>query len=323
MIEVNDGIRVKDMDLWLDAARKKKLSFISHAHSDHIRNHEEIITSENTARLLLNRGIKGSIIALPFHQPMDVAGGRVTLFPSGHILGSAQIMIETKGGINIVYTGDLKVLKGETAERVEIRQCDILIIESTYGDPFYVFPEREEVISQLISFVQDSIREKCLPVIFAYPLGKAQEVTRILLNHDYTPLVHPYISAISAVYEDLGVDLSGYKTFHAERQCQPGSVLIFPRGARGELDHVEKKKTAMVTGWALDRDARYRFGVDTTIPLSDHADYAELVGYIMVARPQKVYTTHGSPKLASILSSRGIDAKHLEGAFVKGGWEDT
>lgn len=322
MIEVNNGIRVTGMDLWLDATRKKQLSFISHAHSDHIRSHEEIVASESTARLLEHRGITGKITSLPFHTPLDVVGGRITLFPSGHILGSAQIMIETQEGITIVYTGDLKILKGETAERVEIRQCDILIIESTYGDPFYVFPEREEIISQLISFVRDSIDEHCIPVIFAYSLGKAQEVMKILCNNDFIPVVHSSIAAISAVYEDLGVAIGRYRTFHPGGACQPGSVMIFPPGAKMELEPIQKK-TAMITGWALDRDARYRFGVDEAIPLSDHADYAELVGYILVAKPQKVYTTHGSPKLASILRSRGIDAQHLEGAFVKGGWEDT
>lgn len=321
MIEVSAGIRVKGMKLWLDARRRKQVSFISHAHADHIRSHGEIIASERTVRFLRHRGIRGTITPLPFHQPMAVEGGRITLFPSGHILGAAQIVIDTESGEKVVYTGDLRVVGGETAERVQIKKCDILIIEATYGDPRYVFPDRDEVIAQLISFVEGCFDSGLTPLLFAYPLGKSQEAMKILFRRGYIPLVHPSIAEIATLYEDLGVDLGGYMTFWPGEKCLPGSVLIFPPGARGEAAAVTKKRTAVLTGWALDKDTKYRLGVDEAIPLSDHADYTELVGYILASQPKKVYTTHGCPKLASILRSRGIEALHLEGAFVKGGGE--
>jgi len=315
VIEVNDGIRVKGMKLWLDARRKKHVSFVSHAHTDHIRSHDEIITSEKTVRFIRHRGIKGKITSLPYHQPMDLEGGRITIFPSGHILGAAQIMIDTDEGKKVVYTGDLRVVGGETAERIEIKRCDILIIEATYGDPRYVFPEKEEVVAHIVTFVEGCIGREFVPLFFAYPLGKAQEVIKILFDRGYIPLVHPRIAQIATLYEELGMDLGGYMTFLTGEKCPPGSVLIFPPSARNEAAAIPKKKTAMLTGWAMDSDAKYRFGVDEAIPLSDHADYTELVGYIMVAQPEKVYTTHGSPKFASILRKRGVEALHLKESF--------
>jgi len=313
VIEIDGGIKLKGMNLWLDATRKKDFAFISHAHTDHARSHSTIIASERTCAFLRQRKIRGKIISLPFDHPMEIERGSVTLFPSGHILGAAQIMIETDGGEKCVYTGDLKVTKGETAERIEVRQCDVLIIEATFGDPHFIFPDREQVIAQLIRFVEGCLGSNLTPVLFAYSLGKAQEVMRVLSSRGYTPVIHPRIAHIAALYEKLGVNLGGYTTWRLGVEDLPqDSVVILPTGARTEAAAIRQKRTAILTGWALDPRLKYRYGVDEAIPLSDHADYRQLVEYVIAAQPRKVYTVHGSPKLAPILQQKGIEARHLE-----------
>jgi len=312
VIEKDGGLRIKGVNLWLDATRKKDLAFISHAHSDHIRSHREIIASERTCVFLRHRNVKGRLIPLPFKHPMKVDGGRITLYASGHILGAAQIMIETEEGCRIVYTGDLRLAGGISAERADIPRCDILVIEATYGDPRYTFPERHEVIADMLTFVQQSHIVGRVPLFLAYPLGKAQEAMAILAAHGYVPCVHPRIAAIARLYEELGVPVGPYETWNGGGILNGRQVIILPTGARTEAASISHKRTAALTGWAVDSRMRYRYGADEAIPLSDHADFSELLAYVTMSGAKTVYTVHGSARLAAILRERGIEAYHLD-----------
>ncbi|RLA91769.1 MAG: hypothetical protein DRG69_09760 [Deltaproteobacteria bacterium] len=51
-------------------------------------------------------------------------------------------------------------------------------------------------------------------------------------------------------------------------------------------------------------------GADEGIPFSDHADYAELLVYIQLAKPARVYTVHGSGIFAKLLQQQGVAAQH-------------
>ena len=52
MFEVHNGIRISRTSFWLDATRKVPLSFISHAHSDHVRRHSHVIATPQTISLI-------------------------------------------------------------------------------------------------------------------------------------------------------------------------------------------------------------------------------------------------------------------------------
>jgi Cft2 family RNA processing exonuclease len=67
----------------------------------------------------------------------------------------------------------------------------------------------------------------------------------------------------------------------------------------------------MLSGWAIDPRARYRYGVDEMIGLSDHADFGELMEYVARARPKVVYTVHGDSTFSGYLRREGIEAYHL------------
>jgi hypothetical protein len=70
-------------------------------------------------------------------------------------------------------------------------------------------------------------------------------------------------------------------------------------------------RTVYLTGWGLDPDRRFALGVDLVLPLSDHADFNELVEYVKMADPRLVRTVHGSPQFAAHLRDLGFDARHL------------
>src|ERR1700724_4018553 len=131
MIEIryDRGVYLPAKDLWLDPREPKGFAFVSHAHSDHIAPHEEIVLSERTARLLQARmpGTRTEHV-LPFGEQRRVHDVDLTLLPAGHIFGSAQLLLATEDEI-LLYTGEFKLRHGKSAEPAEFRQADILIME--------------------------------------------------------------------------------------------------------------------------------------------------------------------------------------------------
>src|SRR5207249_10426207 len=90
-----------------------------------------------------------------------------------------------------------------------------------------------------------------------------------------------------------------------------GKVLICPPSANGSrmLERIPRKRVAMITGWAMDPSAIYRYQVDAAFPLSDHADYSDLLRYVELVQPQRVLTLHGfAAEFARDLRDRGIEA---------------
>ncbi|HSH92743.1 MAG TPA: MBL fold metallo-hydrolase RNA specificity domain-containing protein, partial [Roseimicrobium sp.] len=90
-----------------------------------------------------------------------------------------------------------------------------------------------------------------------------------------------------------------------------GHVLITPPqwGGSSLLKSLTRSRTAMITGWALDRNTIHRHHCDAAFALSDHADFADLLSYVERVNPKKVLTLHGfAEDFARTLRERGIEA---------------
>lgn len=308
MLLLNGEVYIDKAQLWLDPKVKRPFSFVSHGHSDHLRRHRQVLVSERTAHFYRQKFKGGQVVAKPFNQPFSISGCRIELFPSGHILGASQILVEDSQ--RIVYTGDFKLRKGETAEEIQIKECDILIMESTYGLPQYVFPPQELITQQMVRFIEEALDEGTLPILLAYRIGKAQEVMKILGEQGFQVMVDEATYETAKIYERLGMKLPDYGLYNGEDLRD--KVLIIPSSARwqGLIDGIERKRTAVLTGWAVDGSPE-SFGVDAAFPFSDHADFVELLSYVRAASPKKVYTGHGFPQFCSYLRKEGFDAEPL------------
>lgn len=309
MLEFKGDIYVKRAGLWLDPKVKKPFSFVSHGHSDHLRRHHQVLVSTGTALFYEQKFGGAEVLAVPFNEPFSVNGCTVELFPSGHMLGAAQILIED--GWRIVYTGDFKLEKGETAEQAQTKLCDILIMECTYGLPKYVFPPREEVTEEIVRFVEQILNDGGVPVLFAYSMGKAQEVMKLLSHRNVLMMVPKSVYEIAKLYEQAGVTFSDYGLFTGGDLRD--TVLIGPWSMRrlGLLDGITKVRKAALTGWALEPAAPRRYNVDAAFPLSDHADFDGLLKYVRTVQPKKVYTVHGPRRFWTYLRGVGYDAEPL------------
>jgi Cft2 family RNA processing exonuclease len=306
MFHWEDGLKLTRCGLAIDFTRRQPRAFISHAHSDHMARHEYALCTPETAALYQHRLGARPTRALPYRQPVEWGGLRLTTFPAGHCLGSAMLLAED-GRQRLLYTGDFKLGRSLTAIAAELPKADILVIESTYGQPRYRLPPREEAIAQLFDCVRRAIECGATPVVEAYVLGKAQEVTRLLTGAGFRVAQHRAIHAVSRVYESLGVGLGDYSLWSGS--VEPGCAVVVPPGTPRSENGREIR--IAVTGWAIDPRTRYRLRVDHAVPLSDHADYDELLEAVARVQPQRVYCTHGPESFVDELCAAGYDARPL------------
>lgn len=182
-------------------------------------------------------------------------------------------------------------------------------MECTYGLPRYVFPSDAEIRSRLEIFIRSALADSVTPVLLGYSLGKAQEAMALVRSLGYPLCVHPHVASFAAIYRRFGAELGDYEIYQGT--VPVGQVLIAaPHLRRSALPR--RARTLYLSGWALDPSTRYRLGVDDALPLSDHADFAELIDFVTRVQPREVYTTHGPPAFAEHLRRLGFNAHHLE-----------
>ncbi len=316
-VQFRNGIYLPQIGWWLDAHHPVDRCFVSHAHFDHLAPHRQVLLTPGTAALMRARmpDARGERveIELPFHQPAPLSPDHpeitVTLHPAGHIHGSAMICLDHPDHGRLLYTGDFKLRPGRSAEPCRPPTADLVIMETTYGRPHYTLPPTERVLSDVIAWCRAALEENETPVLFGYSLGKSQEILRSLAGASLPVMLHPRTHRLTGVYEALGITFPAYHAFD-EKACV-GHVVICPPQATNSafVRKIPRRRTAMLTGWALDPGARFRYQCDAAFPLSDHADYPDLLRFVELTQPRRVLTLHGfATEFARDLRDRGIEA---------------
>ncbi len=319
------AVSFPELALWLDAHESRGVdewAVVSHAHSDHIARHKRVILTEPTARLVRHRlGGQREERVLRLGERTEFGGPRgdfaLTLLPAGHILGSAMVFVEWSGG-TLFYTGDFRLRASPACEPCDFtpaRGCDWLVMETTFGRPEYVFPPAPQVAENILQFCRDTLAVGETPVLLGWTLGKAQELLCVLADSGMRVAVHEAVLPLARIYDQCGVRLGTYEAldFAATKDrvliCPPTFAQSPQRAALGP------GRLAVATGWAMESSCKYRSGVDAAFPLSDHADFNELVELVRQIRPGRVFTTHGfAADFAATLRDLGFDAEALVNA---------
>ncbi|NDE84932.1 MAG: hypothetical protein EB056_02695 [Verrucomicrobia bacterium] len=265
-VEAKDGgVYLPQVDFWMDPKKPQERALVTHAHYDHLAAHGEILASPGTAELLKVRVPKGTRIRkLEFGKPLSLGGGaRLTLQPAGHILGSSMALVERNVGgarkkSRLLYTGDFKLRSGLSAERCQPVRADVLVMETTFGLPKYRLPSAEKVIGEILEFCRENLAQRRVPVLLGYALGKSQEIMSILAREKWPLLLHPSIQTMAGIYRKMGVALPEGQTLNATtgKRAEGHVVLCPPQVIRAKgLQKLGDKKTAMLSGWALEVSA--------------------------------------------------------------------
>jgi len=273
--------------------------FISHSHGDHTAafsyNALKYSTSE-TRRIFETRNGRSVENFKPVQCDRAVKVGSIEVTPrnAGHILGSTQFEIRTPEE-TIVYTGDINCRDTLITRAATPIECDTLIIESTYGNPTFLFPSREEVYVEIAKWATKMVREGKIPVFEVYSVGKAQEVVAVLNYFTKLPVVvSPTIGRVNEIHRRSGIELHSTSADSCEGQeilRQRDCCYVVPPARQHDLPRNTARATA--TGWNIRYGSKRYDGV---FPLSNHADFNQLLSYIETANPSLVYTCFGHSK---------------------------
>ena len=313
---IRGNIFLPELDLWLDPKSRKKNAYISHAHADHFSRSENIISSSQTAHLLRSRfGVKSSSLSpIQTGTPFQIDHFDIQLLSAGHIVGSSMIFIKNrKTEATLLYTGDFKVDSSRTCESVPRCNAETLIMETTYGHPKYNFPKREDAEKKIIDFVNDAFKNNQIPIIFCYSLGKAQEVSCIIGENNIPMFTHTAISDMNEACREMGILIPNSLKLSPSSPLSKHVVICPPNAGKLKfISQLTNKRTAMISGWGIDDSAKYRYKVDEVLPLSDHADYQQLIDFVEKVNPKTVYTVHGfTERFAADLRRQGRTAWSL------------
>ncbi|HEV8408702.1 MAG TPA: ligase-associated DNA damage response exonuclease, partial [Sphingomicrobium sp.] len=274
-----EGIYVRPAETWIDPTVPKSRAMITHGHSDHARGeHRSVLATPETLAIMECRYGPQRGQSIAFGEALRIGEVDVSFVPAGHILGSAQIVLEHKGE-KVVVSGDYKRRPDPTCSCFEPVPCDVFITEATFGLPVFRHPETGSEIDRLLHRLHAD-PSRCV-LVGAYALGKAQRIICELRMRGHTQAIyfHGAIERLNQLYESFGIELGELRhTASATKKDMAGHIVICPPGALNDRwsRRLPDPVTAMASGWMRIRQRARQQNVELPLIISDHADWDEL-----------------------------------------------
>ncbi len=291
-----EGIYVPAADAWVDPAQPKARALVTHGHADHARGgHGEVYATPETLAIMDVRYGQQQARPVAYGERLRVGAVDVSFVPAGHVLGSAQIVLEHKGE-RVVVSGDYKRRPDPTCAPFQPVPCDIFITEATFGLPVFRHPATTDEVDKLLARLADN-PDRCV-LVGAYALGKAQRLIAEVRarGHDAPIYIHGALQRLCDLYVELGVELGDLRpATDATKDEMKGHIVIAPPGALNDRwsRRLPDPITAMASGWMRVRQRARQRLVEMPLIMSDHADWDELTATIREIAPKEVWITHG------------------------------
>lgn len=283
-----NGLYCKYGDFYLDPVLPVERAVISHAHADHaISGNTSIYCTDATHAFMKLRYGKnaGKIFDIaPYDISFNVGGVKVSFIPAGHMLGSAQVLMEYNG-VRYLYTGDYKVQPDATCEPIEWVSADVLITESTFADPAIIHPDPVAEIKKLNDI-------KINIMLGAYGLGKSQRLINLINEHapQKKILVHHRIMPINAIYEKMGFPPGKHQIYSRKlMKNKEDFVYIVPPFTFDSYIRATDVKRLFASGWK-----NLQVNKQDTLFISDHVDWNDILQAVRHVNPKQIWTLHGN-----------------------------
>ncbi len=320
-----NGLYCAPGGFFIDPAAPVERAVITHGHGDHARaGNGRVLATPQTLAIMKSRfgaAGGGALQPLGYGETIDLVGVRLRLAPAGHVLGSAQVVLE-HGGCRVVVSGDYKRRPDPTCAPFEPQRCDVFVTEATFALPVFRHPSDAQEIAKLLRSVR-LFPERC-HVVGVYALGKCQRVLMLLRRAGYGEpvFVHGALASMCALYEAEGVALGPLRpATGASRAELAGNIVLAPPAALADLwsRRMPDPVVAMASGWMRVKQRAKQRGVELPLVISDHADWDELTATLAEVAAGEIWVTHGAEE-ALVRQARliGLRARALSLA----GFED-
>jgi putative mRNA 3-end processing factor len=299
-------LKVTSEGLWcvpggfhIDPVRPVDRAVVSHGHSDHARpGHAHVLATPETLAIMrqrLGEAAGGSLEALPYDERRRIGEVDLRLVPAGHVLGSAQIVLEYRGS-RVVVSGDYKRRPDATCRPFEPVPCDVFVSEATFGLPVFRHPEDSHEIDRLLHSMR--LFPERAHVVGVYALGKCQRLLALLRQRGYDEPVYLHGTLIGLVelYREFGIELGPVlPATGVEREALKGRLVLAPPSAIADrwARRLPDPVVALASGWMRVRQRAKQRGVELPLVISDHADWDELVATFREVGAAEVWVTHG------------------------------
>jgi putative mRNA 3-end processing factor len=311
-----EGLYIRPADAWVDPSEPRARALVTHGHGDHARGgHSHVwATAETLAIMACRYGPQPGGNAVAYGESIRLGEVEVSFVPAGHVLGSAQIVLE-HAGERVVVSGDYKRRPDPTCAPFEPVPCDVFITEATFGLPVFRHPDTGSEIDRLLARLHEN-PQRCV-LVGAYALGKAQRLMAELRRRGYEePIyIHGALQRLCDLYREHGVDLGELRpATGASKDELRGRIVVAPPGALNDRwsRRLPEPISAMASGWMRVRQRARQRNVELPLIVSDHADWDELTQTIEELRPREVWITHGrEDALMHWCMTRQIKAREL------------
>ena len=290
------GIYIPAADAWIDPSSPRPRALVTHGHADHARGgHGAVWATPETLAIMDARYGRQQANPVAYGEQLTMGEVGVRFVPAGHVLGSAQIVLDHRGE-TVVVSGDYKRRPDPTCAPFEPVKCDVFITEATFGLPVFRHPETGDEIDKLLAALAAN-PTRCV-LVGAYALGKAQRVIRELRDrgHHAPVYIHGAMQRLCDLYVAHGVDLGELRpATEASKAAMAGHIVVAPPSALQDRwsRRLPDPITAMASGWMRVRQRAVQRGVELPLILSDHADWDELTDTIAEIAPKEIWVTHG------------------------------
>lgn len=318
LIPTPAGLYCPPADIHIDPVRPVARALISHGHSDHARaGHGAVLATRETLAIMALRygeNFAGSEQVAAPGEIIRIGEVAFRFVPAGHVLGSAQIVVESRG-LRIVVSGDYKRERDPSCAPFESVACDVFITEATFGLPVFRHPPAQGEVAKLL----DSVRlfPERSHIVGAYALGKAQRLMALIREAGYErPIyIHGALEKITEFYQAQGAPLGEIRLVAmAERKALAGEIVLCPPSAIQDLwsRRFPDPVTAFASGWMRIRARARQKGVELPLIISDHADWGDLQATIREVEAQEIWVTHGEAEaLVHWCGTAGLKAMPL------------
>lgn len=315
---LDSNLNIIPLNIFIDPQFPVDKAIITHAHADHAKpGHKKVLGTRETLdimKLRYGKNCASEFQIINYNETINYNGIKITFFPAGHILGSAQILIENKNE-RVVVTGDFKTTKDSTAEDFELVNCSTLVTEATFGLPIFKHPDPKfEVRKLLESVIKHDNHDHLIGV---YALGKSQRLIKLLRDEGYDSkiLVHRALYKICEYYQENNINLGDIEVVSNENEnLKEGRIILAPPSALKDKwsRRFKKKILSQASGWMCVKQRVKQSLIEIPLVISDHADWNELTNTVLNSNAERVWVTHGREDALVYWSrKKGLYAKPL------------